>query len=294
MKLWKAIAMDDRTRGRFEAIERALGTMGKKPVTNGEQRRMLIANVKNGLYQEEDLEESNYFRINLTQSLLVFYREVKKKNPEVASWMLKSYHEDHPSAEGSKLIHKFFSSIEASITVKQALKSAGGNREIAFLTTKESYRAGMGFLSSFMGWLYPMYQVWKDQTPDWKSLKWPDAKKADEFERISEGKDGLFYMLQPLVNKHLRNAIAHGDVHLDSENDKILYSNLIEGKIVHNEMSLEEFAAYGLYVFSMLPSIYIGALSAIFIYEHGQIEDKLKLPAICVEKLSGVNIEDIK
>lgn len=284
--------MDERMRLRVEALQAGMVSLGKQP-TGGSLPQQLIENVKVGLYQADDLDEMNAFRCNLTQVMLVFYREVKKRDPDAALWLLRSYQEDHPDIPGSNLFNKVMSLLEASYnaqkTEQDALKGQG-NRELIFMTAKECYRAGAGFLSTLMGWMYPLFQVWEGQMPEWKSLKWPDAKKVDEFERISKGRDGIFFMLTPLVNKHLRNAIAHGDIQLDAENAKVLYSNQIEGQVVHSEMDLMEFVGMGTYLFSRLPAIYLGVISTILVFESGSIKEKLLLPAFSVEKISGVTL----
>lgn len=282
--------MDDRMRSRVQAIEHAMVSLGKQP-TRGTVNQQLTENVTSGLYQADDLAEMNAFRINLTQVLLVFYREVRRQDPDAALWLLRSFQEDHPAAPGSKMFGKLMSLLEASYaaqkTGQDGLKGQG-NREVTFMAAKECYRAGTGFLSALMGWMYPLFQVWDTQTPDWKSLKWPDARKVDEFRRISQGPDGIFFMLTPLINKHLRNAIAHGDIQLDPEQARVLYSNTIEGRLVHAEMDLLEFAGLGTYLFSRLPAIYLGVLSTILIYESKQPDAIFRLPAFSVEKISGV------
>lgn len=284
--------MDDRMRSRIEALQRAMSLLEKQQ-EHTDLVQQLIDNVKSGLYEDDDLDEMNAFRINLTQVMLVLYREVKKCDPDAALWLLRSYQEDHPTAPGSNIFNKLMPLLESSVAAKKIGRDGligQGNRELAFLSAKEGYRAGMGFLSALMGWMYPLFQVWEDQDHDWKSLKWPDAKKANEFERISKGCDGIFFMLTPLINKHLRNAIAHGDIQLDSKNVKVLYSNTIEGHLVHSEMDLMEFVGLGTYLFSRLPSIYLGVLSTIFIYESGRPDDILRLPAFSVEKISGITL----
>jgi len=283
--------MDDRMQRRVEALQAGMVSLGKQPIS-GPLPQQLIDNVKAGLYQADDLEEMNAFRRNLTQVMLAFYREVKKSDPETALWLLRSYQEDHPEVSGSNLFNKVMSLLEASNNAQKTAQDAlrgQGNRELIFMTAKECYRAGTGFLSALMGWMYPLFQVWEGKSPEWKALKWPDAKKSDEFDRISKGSDGIFFMLTPLVNKHLRNAIAHGDIQLDAQNAKVLYSNQIEGRVVHSEMGLMEFAGFGTYLFSRLPGIYLGVLSTILVFESGSIEEKLCLPTFSVEKISGIS-----
>lgn len=277
---------------RVEALQAGMASLGKQS-TSRPLPQQLIENVKAGLYQTGDLEEMNAFRINLTQVMLVFYREVKKRDPEAALWLLRSFQEDHPDVPGSNCFSKVMSLLEASYNVQSTSKDAlngRGNRELSFMTAKECYRAGAGFLSALMGWMYLLFRVWEGQAFEGQPLKWPDAKKADEFEKISKGRDGIFFMLTPLVNKHLRNAIAHGDIQLDSQNAKVLYSNKIEDRIVHSEMNLTEFVGLGTYLFSRLPSIYLGVLSTILIFESGSVEEKLQLPMFSVEKISGVTL----
>lgn len=105
-----------------------------------------------------------------------------------------------------------------------------------------------------------------------------------------KGRDGIFFMLPPLINKHLHNAIAHGDIQLDAQNAKVLYSNQSEGRVVYSEMDLLEFVGLGTYLFSRLPALYLGVLSTILVFETGSIEQRLRLPAFNVEKISGATL----
>ncbi|GAA0502746.1 hypothetical protein [Deinococcus depolymerans] len=282
----------DSINARLEALNHAVRSLGK-PITNGGQRMNLIECVWSGLEApaDKELEDIHSMQLILHQVILAIYREVKKKDPDVAFWMIRSYMIDHPDYPGSNLFSKIASVMEASLALRKNSTTAdnktSGDRNTSFLISKEAYRSGVEFISSWMGWMTPLVQVFNGDSPDWRILKKPAATKIEEFEKQSKGKDGVFSILFNLISKDLRNSIAHSDIQLDSYNGNVIYRNIKSG--TENSIPLIEFMT-PILVMSYLPSIYVGALSAILVMEFGRTEDKLKLPVLSVEAFSGVKI----
>lgn len=282
----------DSMNARIEALNHAVRGLGK-PITNGGQRMNLVECVWAGLKapKDKEMEDIHAMQMILHQVILAVYREVKKKDPEVALWMLRSYMVDHPDYPGSNLFSKLASVLEASLAFQKNTPTATnkviGDRNTLFLISKEAYRSGVEFISSWMGWMVPAMQVFNGESPDWRILKKPAAIKMEEFEKQSKGDDGLFYILFRLISKELRNSIAHSDIQLDSNNGKVIYRNLKDG--TENSVPLLDFVV-PIVVMSYLPSMYLSALSAILLMEFGRAEDKMKLPTLSVEAFSGVKI----
>jgi len=282
-------------KARLEALEHATQRRGK-PMTNGGQSVNVIECVWGGitLQPEKDLEDLQGIQLILHQVFLATYREAKKHDPETALWLLRSFMEDHPTAPGSNLFSKLVAVLEASLALKaNSPKLAApeqGDRNTLFLVAREAYRAGAEFIPALMGWLCPITQAMQGETPNWKILREPNGTKTRTFERISGGDDGLFFILFRLINRNLRNAIAHSDVQLDAADGQVSFRYVSGGSLQEERMSVFDFL-FAVMMFSHLPTMYLSATSAILLLEFGRPEDKLKLPAITVETFYGVKLD---
>jgi hypothetical protein len=95
----------------------------------------------------------------------------------------------------------------------------------------------------------------------------------NELATLSNGEDGIFYAFIRLSQYPLRNAIAHGDIWLNSDESKVEYMNAGESF----EMGLEEFVLHS-FAGSWLGRAYMGAIAAILVFETGNVLEIMQLP----------------
>jgi len=279
--------MDSAIRARIEALARNHRAHSTPP--GKASKWSLTENVRSGLYQADDVEEGNTVRLILVQVIVVAYREARKNDPEVASWLFRSYLEDHPEAPGSRLFEKCDGLLEAAHT----LKAVAGTRDsrVLFQATKEVHRAVGEFVPLLMAWLALLWQVKQGEQPEFKLLKaqTPAGTKVKRFTEITNGEDGIFYLLSRLINVQLRNAIAHSTVTLDEENARVSFSRIENGVRVYEHIDLTKYMA-DIYMHTRLPAIYLAALSGILVMETGTPEERLSLPAVIIQAFSGVKL----
>jgi len=279
--------MDPAIRARLQVLLRDQQARGLHPGPSA--GRNLVKNAVAGLYQHDDDVSGNEVRLVLVQAMVIAYREARKKDPEMAAWLLRSYLEDHPDAPGSRVFEKCDGLIEAA----QVLKGVTGSsdRRALFLATKEVQRAAGEFIPLLMAWLAVLWQVQLGDVPDLKLVKaqTPAGTRVKRFVEITNGEDGVFFMLVRVVNIPLRNAIAHSTVTLDDENAQVIFSRIENGARVYEQIDLFQYMVE-IYIHTRLPSIYLAALSTILVMETGRADEKLALPAVLQQAFTGVPV----
>ena len=104
----------------------------------------------------------------------------------------------------------------------------------------------------------------------------PYSARVDQLSSLTGGEDGAFYLVIRLARPKIRNAIAHGDIWLDSEAAKVRYSTGGADRKEH-EIDLMEFGALAMSG-SHLPHSYLAAIGTIAVMEDGSELAKAFLP----------------
>ncbi|WP_027483202.1 hypothetical protein [Deinococcus pimensis] len=226
---------------------------------------------------EPELPELRGALDQFVQMILVTYRETKPRNPDIASALAHSFMTDFPGTEGSRLLSRWSGLAEASYAVKAVAHS--GNSNLIFTASKTAMQAMTEFLSGLLGFMVVCWQVNKGKfwspTIFHKTLN----EKLEVFEKLTGGNDGAFYLLFRLIDRRMRNAIAHGDIHLDRERGEVVFGEMIAKKSTRKEHRVPVVELMGrVMLASYLCQAYFVALCVIALYESGNSVERLQLP----------------
>jgi hypothetical protein len=215
------------------------------------------------------------------QVLVVVYRDSKKVDAEVAEAFLKSFIEDYPDMPNTALCLRWNSLAQASFAFKSVAKS---NEPL--LVWQQASRLFLDYSEFLNGLLGYLTIAWKCALK--KKFK-PNvfnaffAVKAKQFEELTNGDDGVFYLFHRIIRPKLRNGIAHGNAWLDREKNKVRYT---DGKTEDEyDIDLQEFLVLCM-LGTLLGKSYMAAIATIIILEAGTEDQKLSLPKQFIELFS--------
>ncbi|MEF2278366.1 hypothetical protein V3W47_08635 [Deinococcus sp. YIM 134068] len=240
----------------------------------GDRARML--QLVQDVYEDRtDLPELRGVLDLFILGILLAYRGVKARDPQLAATLFHSWMQDVPGAPNSRLLERWRTLVEAS----HALKSTTTSQNVVstWVAAKAVTLASAEFLSGLLGFLIICWQVanghpWKPSTLG-KTLN----EKLDLFEQLTGGEDGAFFVYFRLIDRPVRNAIAHSDLTLDRARAEVILGERINGTRTERRVSLVHFMGLAM-VGSHLPHAYLAALSTIALVEDGNSVESLALP----------------
>lgn len=218
---------------------------------------------------------------NMWTVLVALYHDCKKINKEVARSFAYSFVEDYPNMPNTALCLRFNTVANSCFAFKSVAHS--GDPLLTWQQTSRLFLDYNEFMNGLLGYLIIAWRCALNKTINPNVLTSNYAVKANEFEALTNGENGFFYLFHRLIKPKLRNGIAHGTAWLDRDSNKIRYA---DGKAEkESEMDLMEFVVltgFG----SHLPKAYIAASATILIWEDGSEEQKALLPKHFIELLS--------
>jgi hypothetical protein len=207
------------------------------------------------------------------QALIAVYREAKRVDPEIASTFASSFMVDYPGVPESCLIQKWCSLSSACLASREVARS--NNQLLVWQQATNQFRAYNEFLNGLLPYLIVLCRTKENKPVKESVFGIPYANKIDQLKTLTGGEDGIFYLIFRIANSRLRNAIAHGTAWLDSEQQRVRYT---DGKPpTEYNLPLDEFMVFNA-VASHLLQPYLAALSVIAVMEHGTDQAKLLLP----------------
>lgn len=206
------------------------------------------------------------------QLIIVVYREAKKQDVIVAKAFLNSFIKDFPGAQGSCVYPQWESLARASY----AFKAAKNDQLLAWQQALKLVQANNEFLNVLLGYLIVVWRCASGKKFSPNVFNNPYGSKLNDFSQLTNGDNGIFYLIFRLAKPNLRNAIAHEDIWLDYNSNKVRFTDGKEQKISY-EMDLIEFLSLAA-VGSHLGQAYIAAISAILVLEEGSPAHLIQLP----------------
>jgi hypothetical protein len=221
-----------------------------------------------------DNEEMMRLRDLVCQTLVVAYREARRKNLQVAEAFLYSFVQDFPGVPHSLLLPKWCSLAQASLAFKEVAHSK--SRLLIWQLSRMLFQSYSEFLNGLLPYLIILWKTSQKKTFELSVFSSSYTNKINQFEAITGGDDGAFYTLCRIAKPKIRNAIAHETIWLDSDAGKVRY---IDGssKKTEYEVDLIEFMGYAA-VGSHLAHTYLAAIGAIVVMESGSDSEKSLLP----------------
>jgi hypothetical protein len=229
------------------------------------------------LYQEKPTEvDHDMARVGdlFCQLIIVLYREAKKKDTEVAQAIVNSFIEDFPNTENTCVFPQWESLAKASLAFKAA-KNA--EPVVVWQQSTRLFQAYNEFLSAFLGFFIIGWRCALSKDFSTNVLHNSYGSKLNEFDQLTGGEYGPFYLILRLAKPNLRNAIAHENVWFDRDSNIVRFTHGRRRETTE-EMPLVEFmglAALG----SLIAQYYLAAITAIVILEDGKKSDIEQLPA---------------
>jgi hypothetical protein len=213
------------------------------------------------------------------QLLVAIYRDAPLRNQEVAHALVHSLIKDYPGVQESCLAPQLCSLMEAALGFREVGDLR--NRLMVWQQMSRIVLAYNEFLNALLGFLIPCLKCSKGKQPDPAVFATAYAAKVDQFNSLTGGENGPFYLITRLARPKLRNAIAHGTIWLDSNAAKVRYS-VGQKKREEHEIELIEFSGLALSG-SHLPASYLAAIGAIAVMEDGSDLAKAFLPQHLVQ-----------
>jgi hypothetical protein len=213
------------------------------------------------------------------QLFIVVYREAKRADPAVADALLHAFLKDYPGAPDTCIYPQWDALLQACHGFKASLTTS--NRLLLWQHSLRLTQAYNEFLNVLLGYYLVAWRTALGKTVSTNVLYNSYGAKVNEFSSLTNGSDGPFYLLFRIAKPHLRNAIAHEQIWLDSESNTIRYA---DGKdaLTQYEMPLTEFVVLN-GVGSNLALAYIAAVAAVAVLEVGSASDVAQLPAHLVK-----------
>jgi hypothetical protein len=228
-------------------------------------------------------DEISYARDYFCKIFITIYREVKKNDFLIAQAYTNSFIYDYPGIPNTALVSRWNSLAHASFAFKSVAHS--NDPLLIWQQSSQLFLSYNEFLNGLLGYLIISWRcvLGKKINPNVFSSSY--GVKAKQFEELTEGEKGIFYLFHRIIKPSIRNAIAHGTAWLDREQNKVRYTDKSSGSN-ENEIDLLEFLAFSTFG-SHLASSYIAAFSAIVIWENGNSNQIDSLPQQLIKLLSG-------
>lgn len=222
---------------------------------------------------EDDLKVTRSKAI-FSQYIILAYRESKKKDEKIANALLNSFIEDFPSISNSCLLEKWRSLAESILSVKEI---AGSKKRLELWQNySRLFQSYNEFLNGLLNYLILCWKCHLGETIDLSVFESSYGNKINEFKRITNGENGVFYLIFRIANNQIRNAIAHGDIRFDTESGIIHYLVGIKNK-KEKQIHLDEFMACAV-LGSTIAQAYLAGIGTIVVMEGGTEKAKKLLP----------------
>jgi hypothetical protein len=219
-------------------------------------------------------KEVAWARDYFCQILLVVYREAKKRDPSLAHDFASSFFKDFRGQSGSALLTRWNALAEAVHAFRWALPES--NQLLVWQQASRLFLAYNEFLNGLLGLMIVAWRCGLGVTYRLGVIANSYGSKIQEFNQLTKGDNGPFYLFFRITNSGLRNAIAHGAAWLDVQEAKVRYRHGQHVK-ADEEMGLLEFLAL-VKLGTHMAEGYIAALSAIAVVEEGPPESIRQLP----------------
>ena len=212
---------------------------------------------------------------------ILVYRAAKRAAPAVADGLIHAIVRDYPGAPDTCI----YPQLEALVTAAHAFKAAlaTSNRVLVWEQTLRLAEAYNEFLNVLLGYYLIAWRTGLGKRASVKTLYNRYAMKVNEFRDLTSGPGVSFSGLLRLAQPQLRNAIAHGNVWLDSATDTIRYTDGKDQRVPY-QMPLGELMLLNT-VASHLPMTYLASVGAIVVSEAGTVRDVEQLPRQLVDLL---------
>jgi len=213
-----------------------------------------------------DTDETQQHRDYLVQILLVAYRDAKKKDPQVAWSFASAFIEDYPGMPGTALLPRWTNLTESCMGFKAVADSQ--NRSLVWQQSSRLVLALNEFLDGLLGMLILTWRCATNRSVNPNVLYNAYGAKVNEFNELTNGEEGAFYLFFRIAMPKLRNGLSHGSAWLDSENGLVRYSEGGRNRTEH-EIDIVEFMAR-VKLGCDLAKAYIAALAAIVLLESSE------------------------
>ena len=210
------------------------------------------------------------------QTLIVAYREAKRKDPEIADNFISSFIQDYPGVAESCLLPRWTSLAKACLAFRELSQST--NRLLIWQQSLKLFQAYNEYLNGLFGYLIVLWRTHLGKAVNPNVFNTTYGNKINQLKELTGGDDGIFYFYLRIAQPDIRNAIAHESIWLDSDDEIIRYNHGNQNKI-ESQISLTEFMAYITYG-SHLAQPYLAAISIIVIMEYGSELAKSFLPEL--------------
>ena len=204
--------------------------------------------------------------------LIVVYRDAKKQDTQVSTAFLYSFLEDYPGVPGSCLFSKW----EALGRSAYALKAVSHAGPLAtWEQSKNLFQAYNEFLNGLLGFLIVGWRCALGRRVNSNVITNAYGAKLNDFRDLTGGLDGAFEIIFKLAHPEIRNAIAHGDIWLDTASNGLVK----HGNRGHQtgEIPYIDFLGFAM-IGSHLGEAYLTAIATILVIENGSDTNVAQLP----------------
>lgn len=254
----------DAARQNAEAFEQTRGTNMDVLVT--------IANDFDNDRSRKSAEELANLTDLFCQLFIIVYREVKKADQAVADGFLNAFHRDYPGTTGTAVYPQCEALLQAAFGLKMSARDPLQLWQHS-LRVFETYNE---FINALLGFYIVAWRTVLGKRINVNVFHNTYGSKLHEFSELTNGNDGIFYLFFRLAHVPIRNAIAHGNIWLDRDTNKVRYAEA-KGAPTTEEMDCAEFMLRGT-IGSHLPLAYMAAAAVVGVMEAGTVKDIAKLP----------------
>jgi len=213
---------------------------------------------------EDDIKVTEAKSI-FSQYIILAYRESIKKDKTIANALLYSLIEDFPSISNSCLLEKWRTLAESILSVREI---AGSKKRLELWQNySRLFQAYNEFLNGLLNYLILCWKCHLGETVDLNIFGFSYGNKINEFEKLTNGEDGAFYLIFRIAKNQIRNAIAHGDIRFDPDSGIIYYLVGKKNKI-EKQINIVDFMALTL-MGSTIAQAYLVGIGTIVVMEQG-------------------------
>ena len=229
---------------------------------------------------ERHVQEIGEIRSLICKLLIVVYREAKRQDPSISLTFVHSFIQDYPSIPESSLLPRWVSLTLSSLAAREISHSQ--NRLLTWQIYKQQFQAYNEFLNGLLSYLIILWRTSLSKGVNLNVFDTNYANKVDDFNNLTGGEDGAFYIFSRLARPRIRNAIAHESIWLDSEAGKVCFTEGRGNNKVESEMDVSEFFTLAT-IGSHFSHAYIAAIAVIAVMEDGSDFAKSLLPIQLVQ-----------
>ena len=169
---------------------------------------------ENSLFMMEDL---------FCQYFILIYKETKKRNKEVAGALIDSFIDDFPDTNNTCIYPSYEELMKISNIFKRYSRT--DDEILLWEQSKSVIQAFNELLDKLLEYFIICWRCAQDKKYSTKIFKNTYGSKFNEFKELTNGEDGVFYLLFRIGDPHLRNAITHKSIWFDKENYVVNYTD---------------------------------------------------------------------